>query len=248
FRTVILSSETFCCVDAVPTCPEAPGRSPAMSEPLVVLLPHRRGKDEALRRIKDGLGRAKGEFAWLLSIDQDVWTGDRLSFRASALGQTATGFIDVYEANVRVEVTLPWLLARFAHAAQRVIGQKGQLMLEKKSPALVSFPVRAPNSAVRCYRRPRQSRSLSRPAAACWPDDGRTPPTCLWRNLTGRSQSRRYPQRYLARLKRAGESRRDRDAGVRQVFAHGYTRHPTARHSARAAVGRAERGMNLDRV
>ena len=77
-------------------------------------------------------GRAKGEFAWLLSIDQDVWTGDRLSFRASALGQTATGFIDVYEAGVRVEVTLPWLLARFAHAAQRVIGQKGQLMLEKK--------------------------------------------------------------------------------------------------------------------
>jgi hypothetical protein len=33
---------------------------------------------------------------------------------------------------VRLEVTLPWLLARFAQAAQRVIGQKGQLMLEKK--------------------------------------------------------------------------------------------------------------------
>lgn len=103
-----------------------------MPEPLVVVVPHRLGKDEALRRIKDGLGRAKGEFAWLLAIDQDVWTGDRLAFRASALGQTATGFIDVYETGVRVEVTLPWLLARFAHAAQRVIGQKGQLMLEKK--------------------------------------------------------------------------------------------------------------------
>jgi hypothetical protein len=31
-----------------------------------------------------------------------------------------------------VEVTLPWLLARFAHAVQRVVGQRGQLMLEKK--------------------------------------------------------------------------------------------------------------------
>jgi hypothetical protein len=103
-----------------------------MSEPLVVVIPHRLGKDEALRRIKDGLGRAKGEFAWLLAIDQDVWTGDRLSFRASALSQTATGFIDVYEEGVRVEVTLPWLLARFAQAAQRVIGQRGHLMLEKK--------------------------------------------------------------------------------------------------------------------
>ena len=103
-----------------------------MSEPLVVVIPHRLGKDEALRRIKEGLGRAKAEFAWLLSLDEEVWTGDRLAFRATALGQHASGFIDVYEAGVRLEITLPWLLARFAHAAQRVIGQKGQLMLEKK--------------------------------------------------------------------------------------------------------------------
>ena len=48
-----------------------------------------------------------------------------------ASGQRAAGFIDVYEGAVRLEVTLPWLLAKFAHAAQRVIGQKGQLMLEK---------------------------------------------------------------------------------------------------------------------
>jgi Putative polyhydroxyalkanoic acid system protein (PHA_gran_rgn) len=103
-----------------------------MTEPLVVVLPHRLGKDEALRRIREGLGRAKGEFAWLLSLDEETWTGDRLNFRVSALGQHAAGSIEVYEAGVRVEVTLPWLLARFAHAAQRVIGQKGQLMLEKK--------------------------------------------------------------------------------------------------------------------
>ena len=50
----------------------------------------------------------------------------------SALGQRGSVFIDVYEENVRLEVILPWLLARFAKAAQRVIGQKGQLMLEKK--------------------------------------------------------------------------------------------------------------------
>jgi len=103
-----------------------------MSEPLIVVIPHRLGKDEALRRIKDGIGRAKTEFAWLLSLDEEAWTDDRLAFRVSALGQRASGTIDVYEAGVRLEVTLPWLLARFAHAAQRVIGQKGHLMLEKK--------------------------------------------------------------------------------------------------------------------
>jgi len=103
-----------------------------MSEPLVVVIPHRLGKDEALRRIKDGLGRAKTEFAWLLSLEEEAWTGDHLAFRVAALGQRAIGTIDVYEAGVRLEVTLPWLLARFAHAAQRVIGQKGHLMLEKQ--------------------------------------------------------------------------------------------------------------------
>ena len=72
-----------------------------MTEPLVVVLPHRLGKDEALRRIREGLGRAKSEFAWLLSLDEETWTGDRLNFRVSALGQRAAGSIEVYEAGVR---------------------------------------------------------------------------------------------------------------------------------------------------
>ena len=103
-----------------------------MSEPLVVIIPHRLGKEETLRRMKAGLSRAKTEFAWLLSVEEEVWTGDRLTFRAAALGQRAFGVVDVYELGVRLEVRLSWLLGRFAHAAQRVIGQKGQLMLEKQ--------------------------------------------------------------------------------------------------------------------
>ena len=103
-----------------------------MSEPLVVILPHRLGKAEAKARIAGGFARAKGEFSHLIRIDEDSWEGDRLTFAASALGQHAHGTLDVYEAGVRLEVTLPWLLARFAHAVQRVVGQKGQLMLEKK--------------------------------------------------------------------------------------------------------------------
>ena len=103
-----------------------------MPEPLIVTIPHRLGKDEAVRRIKDGLGRAKSEFAALLTIEDESWSGDRLTFRASALGQRASGTIDVGEAAVRLEVTLPWLLARFAQAVQRIAGYKGQLMLEKK--------------------------------------------------------------------------------------------------------------------
>ena len=103
-----------------------------MAEPLVVVIPHRLGKIEATRRIRDGIGRARGEFARVLTIDNERWDDNRLSFSARALGQSASGFIDIGEASVRLEVTLPWLLAKFAAAAQRVIGHKGQLMLEKK--------------------------------------------------------------------------------------------------------------------
>lgn len=103
-----------------------------MAEPLVVVIPHKLGQAEATRRIKDGIGRARGEFARVLTIDNESWDGNRLSFSARALGQSAAGFVDIGEASVRLEVTLPWLLAKFAAAAQRVIGHKGQLMLEKK--------------------------------------------------------------------------------------------------------------------
>jgi Putative polyhydroxyalkanoic acid system protein (PHA_gran_rgn) len=103
-----------------------------MSPPLIVNLPHRLGKDEALRRIKAGIGRVHNEFARLLTVEEETWTGDRLTFRVKSLGQRVAGTIDVRDDHVRLEVTLPWLLARFALAVQRVIGQKGQLMLEKK--------------------------------------------------------------------------------------------------------------------
>jgi hypothetical protein len=104
----------------------------AMPEPLTVSIPHRLGKEEALRRIKTGLDRAKGEFAWAIRFDDERWNGDRLDFRVSAMAQHAQGSIMVFEDSVRVEVTLPWLLARFAQAAQRAIGQTGTKMLEKK--------------------------------------------------------------------------------------------------------------------
>ena len=103
-----------------------------MAEPLVVVIPHKLGQAEATRRLKEGIGRARAEFAKLLTIENERWDDNRLTFSARALGQSAVGTIDVGEASVRLEVTLPWLLAKFAAAAQRVIGHKGQLMLEKK--------------------------------------------------------------------------------------------------------------------
>jgi hypothetical protein len=53
-------------------------------------------------------------------------------FRVRALGQAASGQIDVADDHVRLEVMLPWLLQRFAQAAQIAIRNRGNLLLTKR--------------------------------------------------------------------------------------------------------------------
>jgi hypothetical protein len=103
-----------------------------MSQPLVVTIPHRLGREEALRRIKSGLATARANYSALLAINEETWTGDRLAFHVSAIGQNANGVIDVADDHVRLEVTLPWLLAKIAEKFTPVIRKEGVLMLEKK--------------------------------------------------------------------------------------------------------------------
>jgi hypothetical protein len=102
------------------------------SKPVIISIPHRLGKDEARRRLHAGFARAGDHFAALLTVDQQDWSGDRLAFRARALGQTAFGNIDVAETHVRVEVTLPWLLGMLAEKLAPAIRKETVLMLEKK--------------------------------------------------------------------------------------------------------------------
>jgi hypothetical protein len=103
-----------------------------MAEPLVVTVPHKLGKEEAVRRLKSGLGRVHQNFGGVFTLAEQTWSGDRLEFAARALGQTASGAIDVADDHVRIELDLPWMLAKLARNAQALIRKQGQLMLEKK--------------------------------------------------------------------------------------------------------------------
>src|SRR3954454_12347664 len=98
-----------------------------MSAPLVVSIPHRLGREEARRRLKTGLTRAAASMP-VLKVDEEKWDGDRMIFRVRALGQAAAGHVDVEDDHVRVEVTLPWLLQRFAEVAQATIRSRGKLL------------------------------------------------------------------------------------------------------------------------
>lgn len=103
-----------------------------MSAPLVVEIPHRLGKEEAIRRLQGGFGRASAQLGNMFKVHEEVWSGDRLSFRLEAMRQMASGTVDVREDNIRIEVALPWLLAQLASGIQTTIRKAGTLMLEKK--------------------------------------------------------------------------------------------------------------------
>jgi hypothetical protein len=68
-----------------------------------------------------------------LFLFKNQWSGDHLDFRASLLGQSTTGTVDVAEDHVRLEVRLPWLLSMVANKAKVLVEKQGKLMLEKRS-------------------------------------------------------------------------------------------------------------------
>ena len=102
-----------------------------MSQPIIVSIPHSLGKAEALRRLKGGMERVLGHIP-IMKMDEQSWSGDRMTFRASALGQVASGSLDVGESDVRLELTLPWLLQRFGHMVQEVFSDRTRRLLEMK--------------------------------------------------------------------------------------------------------------------
>jgi hypothetical protein len=111
--------------------PRAP-HTPAVSRDLPLSQPEFLGREEAKRRLRAGLTRAATSIP-ILQIDQEKWEGDRLVFRVRALGQAASGHLDVAEDHARLEVTLPWLLQRFAKAGQIAIKNRGSLLLTKRA-------------------------------------------------------------------------------------------------------------------
>src|ERR1700761_2690414 len=102
-----------------------------MSAPLVVSIPHRLGREEARRRPKTGLTRAAAGMPGLKD-DEGKREGDRMIFCVRGVGQAAGGHVDVEDDHVRIEVTLPWLLQRFAEVAQATIKNRGRLLLTKR--------------------------------------------------------------------------------------------------------------------
>ena len=102
-----------------------------MSQPLVVTIPHRLGKEEAVRRLQAGLGKREPNFGQLLQCRRK--SGPAItSVPRQRARPSRSGTIDVADDQVRLEVMLPWLLAKIAEKITPAIRKEGTLMLEKK--------------------------------------------------------------------------------------------------------------------
>ena len=105
-----------------------------MTKPLVVSIPHQLGQEEAKRRLQTGIAGLKETYGNKIAVVEDTWSGNRLDFRVTALGQGATGSIEVEQDRVTLAVQLPWVLAVLAEKAKSMIQKQGQLLLDHKAP------------------------------------------------------------------------------------------------------------------
>jgi len=103
-----------------------------VSDTVTATIAHRLGKVEAVRRLKDGLASTKGHLGPMISMEEEVWVGDVLSFRMHALGQNAAATIEVLEDTLRIEMSLPWLLAKAAKRLIPILREEATLLLERK--------------------------------------------------------------------------------------------------------------------
>ena len=103
-----------------------------MSDTVTVTIDHRLGRVEAVRRLKEGFARANGHLGPMITMEQETWEGDTLRFRMRALGQTAAASIEVMDDALRIELSLPWLLAKVAKRLLSVLRKEAALLLEKK--------------------------------------------------------------------------------------------------------------------
>ena len=100
-----------------------------MAEPVIITISHSLGKEEAIRRLKAGIASPNLPF---VTIDREIWADDLLDFGVTAMGQKASGTALVMDDGVRLTLTLPWLLRRFAEAAGATLASRTKLLLEKK--------------------------------------------------------------------------------------------------------------------
>jgi putative polyhydroxyalkanoate system protein len=96
---------------------------------LTASIPHRLTREEARRRIQGEIAKLRQQHGHLLHGVNESWSGDRLDFSLSAMGQSVAGNLLVGDHAVDIEVELPWLLALLAGPVKQRVEREGRVLL-----------------------------------------------------------------------------------------------------------------------
>ena len=101
------------------------------TEPITVTISHRLGRDEAKHRIDAGFGKIRADIEPYVSRLEYRWESDyTLELHATAMMQTITGKIEIYEDFIKIELGLPRLLHMIAKTIAGRIEKTGATLLE----------------------------------------------------------------------------------------------------------------------
>jgi hypothetical protein len=117
---------------ALPLCLLSDLREQPAMQNLTLTVPHQLGRDEAKRRIQEGIGQLQQQHGNLLGQLDQQWDGNTLQFKTTVMGQSISGHAVVEDSVVRLEVALPWMLAMLAGPVKNRIEERGRKLLEKR--------------------------------------------------------------------------------------------------------------------
>jgi hypothetical protein len=101
------------------------------AKPIVITISHQLGRDDAKRRLDDGLGQIRRTLAPFASAIDYRWTGYRLDFDLTAMWHRIAGHIDIEDRLLRIELGLPALLQLLSRTLSRRIRAEGSRLLGK---------------------------------------------------------------------------------------------------------------------
>ena len=100
-----------------------------MPKTISINLPHNLPQPEVRTRIDSALAEARRLYPAYAGNLQETWTGDRLDFSLSAMGQAVTGRIDALPGLLKVEIDLPLFLAMLADTIRARVEKEGRKLL-----------------------------------------------------------------------------------------------------------------------
>ncbi|MFM5948920.1 MAG: polyhydroxyalkanoic acid system family protein [Novosphingobium sp.] len=95
-----------------------------------VPIPHKLGKDEARRRLKERSGEAGKMFPGGADVAIDWPSEDRMTMQVSAMGQNVNTLVDIEDEAIIFQLDLPPALSFVEPMIRGVIAEKGQKLLK----------------------------------------------------------------------------------------------------------------------